>query len=89
MESSVKILYCNEANWWVEGTTEGFKSDIQRTSQEIFRRTLDFQNMKAEIFPQFLYFPRLRDVGKVTHGYIAHKYSWGHPWTRTWVGGVP
>jgi len=35
--------------------------------------------MKAEKFPQFLYFPRLRDVGGGTHGYIAQKYSLGLP----------
>lgn len=77
MESSIKILYGKEANWWVGG-------DNRRDLSQIFRRTtsqedLDFQNMKAENFAQFLYFPGLRDVGGGTHGYIAHKYSLGLP----------
>ena len=57
--------------------------DNRRGLSQIFRRIsqedLDFQSMKAEKFPQFLYFPRLRDVGGGTHGYIAQKYSLGLP----------
>ena len=48
----------------------------------MFRRTtsqedLDFQNIKAENFAQFLYFPRLREVRGDIQGHTAPKCSLG------------